>query len=242
MNSKFLNWYTQALGGTIGIIACTYAYLNGYIQVYSNIMDFADYIGIQGVVASYFLLPLCMATLILGIISSYTEDMSEKNLVGIPLSKINNIVIFSTVIIGLLGARFVFIIPTVFILFDNFTHTESFNRFTLKLHNRKKENLERKKEKLEKLKSQKAKKEKVKSNKNKVNKDTKNTIVFNSYSDENNKKKLIQDEEYLRRLRTRETIAIDLLSKNASKEFIKDLTGFSLVEINKIENNYKKHI
>lgn len=37
MRFKFLDWYTQALGATFGILACIYAYLNGYMFVYGNI-------------------------------------------------------------------------------------------------------------------------------------------------------------------------------------------------------------
>ena len=37
MNLRFVNWYTQALGATLGIIACIYAYLNGFMFVYGNI-------------------------------------------------------------------------------------------------------------------------------------------------------------------------------------------------------------
>lgn len=46
MKFKFLDWYTQALGATLGILACIYAYLNGYMFVYGNIGGYFDFLGL----------------------------------------------------------------------------------------------------------------------------------------------------------------------------------------------------
>lgn len=212
MNSKFLSWYTQSLGGTLGIVACVYAYLNGYMHIYGNIVKFFDYIGMSGVIGSCFLLPLCIITLLFGVIKSYTEDLSQKNFLGIPLSNINQIVIVSTVVVGFLGARISFIIPTIFILFDNYTQTEAFNNFKDKLLNSKATTIPQGLEK---------------------------TLVIDEKTCEDKTMSLIEDDKYLKVLKTKETIAIDLLHKNSNKKFIMDITGFSLEEIEHLEKRLK---
>ncbi len=72
MRFKFLDWYTQALGATFGILACIYAYLNGYMFVYGNIEGYFDFLGFSGVISSYLLLPLCLLSLFISLIRSYT--------------------------------------------------------------------------------------------------------------------------------------------------------------------------
>ena len=71
MRFKFLDWYTQALGATFGILACIYAYLNGYMFVYGNIEGYFDFLGFSGVISSYLLLPLCLLSLFISLIRSY---------------------------------------------------------------------------------------------------------------------------------------------------------------------------
>ena len=68
MRFKFLDWYTQALGATFGILACIYAYLNGYMFVYGNIEGYFDFLGFSGVISSYLLLPLCLLSLFISLI------------------------------------------------------------------------------------------------------------------------------------------------------------------------------
>ena len=72
MRFKFLDWYTQALGATFGILACIYAYLNGYMFVYGNIEGYFDFLGFSGVISSYLILPLCLLSLFISLIRSYT--------------------------------------------------------------------------------------------------------------------------------------------------------------------------
>lgn len=90
MESKFFNWYTQSLGGTFGIISCICAYLNGYMFVYTNSASkYFESIGFLGIISSYTLLPLCMLTLIFGVIYSYTPETSDKSIFNIPFFTLN---------------------------------------------------------------------------------------------------------------------------------------------------------
>lgn len=117
MNSKFFKWYTQALGSTLGIITCLYSYLNGDMFVYKNIGRNFDSLDFGGMLASYTLFPLCIISLILAIVKSFTYD-NEK--IKTSVSLFNNIIITTTVIIGLLGTKFYFLLPSAFILASSF--------------------------------------------------------------------------------------------------------------------------
>ncbi|MCC0643254.1 MULTISPECIES: hypothetical protein [unclassified Clostridioides] len=119
MDSKFFNWYTQSLGGTFGIISCICAYLNGYMFVYTNsASSYFESIGFLGIISSYVLLPLCMITLVFGIIRSYTPDTSDKSIFDIPFFTLNKRLILVTVVFGFIGARFYFIIPAILMTFN----------------------------------------------------------------------------------------------------------------------------
>lgn len=119
MESKFFNWYTQSLGGTFGIISCICAYLNGYMFVYTNsASNYFKSIGFLGIISSYVLLPLCMLTLVFGIIRSYTSDTSDKSIFNIPFFTLNKRLILVTVVFGFIGARFYFIIPAILMTFN----------------------------------------------------------------------------------------------------------------------------
>ncbi|MCC0658915.1 MULTISPECIES: hypothetical protein [unclassified Clostridioides] len=119
MDSKFFNWYTQSLGGTFGIISCICAYLNGYMFVYTNsASSYFESIGFLGIISSYVLLPLCMLTLVFGIIRSYTPDTSDKSIFDIPFFTLNKRLILVTVVFGFIGARFYFIIPAILMTFN----------------------------------------------------------------------------------------------------------------------------
>ncbi|MDB0439937.1 hypothetical protein C4R89_10360 [Clostridioides difficile] len=119
MESKFFNWYTQSLGGTFGIISCICAYLNGYMFVYTNsASSYFESIGFLGIISSYILLPLCMITLVFGIIRSYTPDTSDKSIFNIPFFMLNKRLILVTVVFGFIGARFYFIIPAILMTFN----------------------------------------------------------------------------------------------------------------------------
>lgn len=114
MDKSFLNWYTQSLGGIIGLIACMIAYLNGDMVVYGRIFRNIDSIGFFGVIASIVLIPLCIIITFLGFLEPYIEN--EK------LLHINKSIVFLTSIIGIIGSKLYFIIPSIFILFKYYSN------------------------------------------------------------------------------------------------------------------------
>ena len=215
MRFKFLDWYTQALGATFGILACIYAYLNGYMFVYGNIEGYFDFLGFSGVISSYLLLPLCLLSLFISFIRSYTI---KKEILNMSFESINIFISILTVIVGFMGAKIYFTIPAAFILFHIL---EPY------LHNyRNSENQE------------------VIFDDNKEYDITQNTIEFdkidiNMSSEANASSE--PEELYKSRsnnpdvIETKKEIALELLRKNSSKQFIVELTGFTLDEINMLE-------
>jgi hypothetical protein len=109
MDKAFWNWYTQSLGGIIGLVVCLWAYLNGDMAVYGNIFQNLDEIGISGLIASYTLIPLCITITLSGAIESYTKNDN--------LYEVNKTLAIITTLIGFLGSKIYFIIPAIFILF-----------------------------------------------------------------------------------------------------------------------------
>lgn len=215
MRFKFLDWYTQALGATFGILACIYAYLNGYMFVYGNIEGYFDFLGFSGVISSYLLLPLCLLSLFISLIRSYTI---KKEILNMSFESINIFISILTVVVGFMGAKIYFTIPAAFILFHIL---EPY------LHNyRNSENQE------------------VILDDNKEYDITQNTIEFDKidsdmYSEANASNEA--EELYKSRsnnpdvIETKKEIALELLRKNSSKQFIVELTGFTLDEINMLE-------
>lgn len=215
MRFKFLDWYTQALGATFGILACIYAYLNGYMFVYGNIEGYFDFLGFSGVISSYLLLPLCLLSLFISLIRSYTI---KKEILNMSFESINIFISILTVVVGFMGAKIYFTIPAAFILFH-----------ILKpyLHNyRNSENQE------------------VILDDNKEYDITQNTIEFDKIDiDIPSEANASNEAEELYKSRsnnpnvieTKKEIAIELLRKNSSKQFIVELTGFTLDEINILE-------
>lgn len=205
MRFKFLDWYTQALGATLGVIACIYAYLNGYMFVYSNIENNFDFLGFSGVISSYLLLPLCILTLVFSLIKSYTL---KKEIFNIPFESFNIFISVLTIIIGFMGAKIYFLIPGVFIVF---------NIISPSLHNNKSENQETLVE-------------------NHYEDAIKNTMQFNLEKDV-----LTEADESIdnnnKALETKYEMAIELLNKNSDKQFITELTGLTLEEINMLEKD-----
>ncbi len=215
MKLKFLDWYTQALGATFGILACIYAYLNGYMFVYGNIGGYFDFLGFSGVISSYLLLPLCLLSLFLSFIKSYTI---KKEILNISFESFNIFISILTVVIGFMGAKIYFIIPAAFILF---------HILEPHLHNYK--NLEN---------------QEVTSDNNKDYDITQETIEFAKIdSDVSNEANAFSESEELYKkksnnqdvIETKKEIALELLRKNSSKQFIVELTGFTLDEINMLE-------
>lgn len=215
MRFKFLDWYTQALGATFGILACIYAYLNGYMFVYGNIEGYFDFLGFSGVISSYLLLPLCLLSLFISLIRSYTI---KKEILNMSFESINTFISILTVVVGFMGAKIYFTIPAAFILFHIL---EPY------LHNyRNSENQE------------------VILDDNKEYDITQNTIEFDKIDiDIPSEANASSEPEELYKSRsnnpnvieTKKEIAIELLRKNSSKQFIVELTGFTLDEINMLE-------
>ena len=215
MRFKFLDWYTQALGATFGILACIYAYLNGYMFVYGNIEGYFDFLGFSGVISSYLLLPLCLLSLFISLIRSYTI---KKEILNMSFESINIFISILTVVVGFMGAKIYFTIPAAFILFHIL---EPY------LHNyRNSENQE------------------VILDDNKEYDITQNTIEFDKIDiDISSEANASNEAEELYKSRsnnpnvieTKKEIARELLRKNSSKQFIVELTGFTLDEINILE-------
>lgn len=215
MRFKFLDWYTQALGATFGILACIYAYLNGYMFVYGNIEGYFDFLGFSGVISSYLLLPLCLLSLFISLIRSYTI---KKEILNMSFESINIFISILTVVVGFMGAKIYFTIPAAFILFHIL---EPY------LHNyRNSENQE------------------VILDDNKEHDITQNTIEFDKIDiDIPSEANASNEAEELYKSRsnnpdvieTKKEIALELLRKNSSKQFIVELTGFTLDEINMLE-------
>lgn len=215
MRFKFLDWYTQALGATFGILACIYAYLNGYMFVYGNIEGYFDFLGFSGVISSYLLLPLCILSLFISLIRSYTI---KKEILNMSFESINIFISILTVVVGFMGAKIYFTIPAAFILFHIL---EPY------LHNyRNSENQE------------------VILDDNKEYDITQNTIEFDKIDiDMSSEANASNEAEELYKSRsnnpdvieTKKEIALELLRKNSSKQFIVELTGFTLDEINMLE-------
>ena len=191
MKFKFLDWYTQAIGATLGIIACVYAYLNGYMFVYANIGNNFDYLGFKGVISSYLLLPLCILTLSLSLIKSY---ISNKEISNTKFESINVFAIVLTTIIGFMGAKIYFFIPAILILF-NLISPNIFNKENLSVEDK--------------------------------------TIEFNQIDEVD--KVHINNVSDSKVLKVKQEMARDLLMKDSSKQFIMELTGFTLDELNTLE-------
>ena len=191
MKFKFLDWYTQAIGATLGIIACVYAYLNGYMFVYANIGNNFDYLGFKGVISSYLLLPLCILNLFLSLIKSY---ISNKEISNTKFESINVFIIILTTIIGFMGAKIYFFIPAILILF-NLISPNIFNKENLSVKDK--------------------------------------TIEFNEIDEVD--KVHINNVSDSKVLKVKQEMARDLLMKDSSKQFIMELTGFTLDELNTLE-------
>ena len=115
MNSNFLDWYSQALGSVLGVLACLFGYVNGYMFVFGNIGNNFDSLSIGGIISSYLLFPLCLITLFFSIAKSF---ILKKHIGNLDIEYLNKIILISTSIIGIIGTGFYFIIPSLLILFN----------------------------------------------------------------------------------------------------------------------------
>lgn len=125
MDKAFLDWYTQSLGGIMGLVTCMWAYLNSNMAVYGNIFQKLDEIGIGGFIASYTLIPLCIIITILGSI--------ESNIKNENITNVNRILLIITTLIGFLGTKIYFIIPAIFILFKFYSSYICINKNSEKI-------------------------------------------------------------------------------------------------------------
>lgn len=205
MSSKFLDWYTQALGATFGMMACIYAYLNGFMFVYGNINKNFDFLGFDGVLSSYFLYPLCILTLILAFVKSYIQ---KKDILNISFTNFNMFVIICTILIGFMGAKIYFTIPALFIIFSivkPYIFGDNTNS--------------------------------VKVNEEDSNIENKAPIIQEANIIEKDDKTIedgIKIKESIDLLLTKREMARELLEKNSNIQFITEITGLSIEEINTI--------
>ena len=211
MNSRFLDWYSQALGSVLGVLACLFAYVNGYMFVFGNISDNFDSLSIGGIISSYLLFPLCLITLFFSIVKSFILEKHIDNL--------NKIILLSTSIIGIIGTGFYFIIPALLILFDIYRDfiKERKDKQNLNLDNEEEEYTYSTKE-------------------FPVDSFVECTESINFIDLEEN----YGLEKEIKTLETKKLMAIELLEKKSDLQFIKELTGFTDKEIQELKSCIQK--
>ncbi|MEG1409858.1 MAG: hypothetical protein RSD36_08445 [Terrisporobacter sp.] len=114
---KYFDWYTQAMGGVLGLIACIYCYLNGDLMMISNINGNFDMLYFNELIASYTLYPLCIFIFILSIIRFMKSNNSNSKVNKESFIRFNDIMLYFTAIIGILGCKQYFIIAALLIIF-----------------------------------------------------------------------------------------------------------------------------
>lgn len=233
---NFYKWYSQALGATLGIIACIFGYLNGYMFVYTNIENNFDYLGFDGIISSYLLLPMCILTLLFSIMRIYYE---QNTFFSIPFRNVNDFIIIFTIILGFLGTKMYFTIPCIIIIIGYISFSKLTNNINKNSSLRENTNTDTSHINVN-------KEAYSITNQNKLNTtndfDNKNTNVYynkESYTSKNYEYSLNKESKLLI---TRQTIALSLIEKNASIEFIKEITGFTAKEIEEIKNTYQGYI
>lgn len=216
MNSRFLDWYSQALGSVLGVLACLFAYVNGYMFVFGNIGNNFDSLSIGGVISSYLLFPLCLITLFFSIVKSF---ILEKHIDNIAIDNLNKIILLSTSIIGIIGTGFYFIIPALLILFDIYRDfiKERKDKQNLNLDNEEEEYTYSTKE-------------------FPVDSFVECTESINFIDLEEN----YELEKEIKILETKKLMAIELLEKKSDLQFIKELTGFTDKEIQELKSCIQK--
>ena len=105
--------YAQAFGAILGLIACLYEYVYGNLVVIGNrFVPGMDYINF---VCGYALYPLCIIVFFISLINLILNKKPNQ-LKNVAL--LNKILAHITVIIGILGCKFYFIIPALLILYQ----------------------------------------------------------------------------------------------------------------------------
>ena len=130
---KFYQWYSQACGGILGIVSCIYCYLKGDLLIYSNLDGNFDIISFNGILASYILYPLCFLTFIMAILLAI-PNMGQKKIINIELTKINSVLLYLTILVGILGCGIYFIIPALLLLLKDLSY--AFKHFRFKLNSK----------------------------------------------------------------------------------------------------------
>ena len=104
--------YAQAFGAILGLIACLYEYVYGNLVVIGNrFVPGMDYINF---ICGYALYPLCIIVFFISLINLILNKKPNQ-LKNVAL--LNKILAHITVIIGILGCKFYFIIPALLILY-----------------------------------------------------------------------------------------------------------------------------
>lgn len=130
---KFYQWYSQACGGILGILSCIYCYLKGDLLIYSNLDGNFDIISFNGILASYILYPLCFLTFIMAILLAI-PNMSQKKIINIEVTKINSVLLYLTILVGILGCSIYFIIPALLLLLKDLLY--AFKHFIFKFNSK----------------------------------------------------------------------------------------------------------
>ncbi|WP_455542536.1 hypothetical protein [Intestinibacter sp.] len=104
--------YTQALGAILGLIACLYQYVYGQLLIIGN-KPLSD-MNILSIFCSYTLYPLCIIIFFMSLFLMLCSK--HPNFFG-KLDRVNKFTTHVTVIIGLLGCKYYFIIPGLLILY-----------------------------------------------------------------------------------------------------------------------------
>ncbi|WP_455538740.1 hypothetical protein [Terrisporobacter sp.] len=116
---KFYKWYTQTLGCIAGMLCCIYCYVRGDLLLYHNLSGNFDALGLNQILASYILYPLCILTFFLILLVGLAPNCVEKRVLNIKIIKIINFLKYSLVIIGILGCGIYFVIPSLIILLSD---------------------------------------------------------------------------------------------------------------------------
>ena len=219
---KFYKWYSQALGSVIGMVSCIYGYLNGDLLLYSALGGNYDTLNFNQILSSYILYPLCILTFLSAMFIPVIKNYKNKKVLGMRVSKINTVLKYSTVIVGLLGCLIYFIPAALVILFSDILSLiqYTFNKLSNKLIKNP-------------LNEQTSKKEA-----------TKETCKENSDEAELNPLLTNKPPNNNECLSTKREMAINLIDKNSNMDFIREITGLSPQYLTKLkkekENLYSK--
>ena len=218
MDSRFLDWYSQAIGSILGVLACLFAYVNGKMFVYGNIGNNFDSLNVGGVISSYMLFPLCIITLFFSIAKSF---MLEKQMNNVSMDNINKILLLSTSIIGIIGVGIYFIIPALLILFDiyrNLIKSKNHNGSLISDNELEEEEYT------------------YSTREYPVDSLINSTESINIIELEKNNTL----EKNIKALETKKLMAIELLEKKSDLQFIKEITDFTDKEIEELKHSMQK--